>query len=867
MLKSLAEKIPKKIQDAIEVLKSKERYLFEKEAKSILRSILKLQLTISEMEKILDRRWGTIKNILSFHRISISRKFHQRYSDDSLRVVVDCYRRSRAFVHVRDNEKLDKIKEEMINAVKSLQAKIDDEKPVTLDAIRGLARGITYADLERIGRQDVKLPLKWGKSIKEIDSSLSLILEKRSYKDPEVLEMSWEAWSKPGARVACLSGIANSNDGFRAGLIRLAAEIIAAEGAHYIEVNAHIFDEEGIKKRIKEETSGLKAETRKVVTEHILKEVMKSFAAFLPKIKKPRNPKKTKSAEAEFIRWYLSPSIIFDGKYGEKIIQLLQMERKDDIRQGKTGGDRSEVKEVDKIIWFLNPLKSRLASKYYSAKPEVDINEKRKQTSQFMPYMWGHGGFASNIHVPSGARPESYFTIPALRRLEESRAIENQIGLIIVEFQDKENYSIKSWSLKDLVARERSFITGIATGADKIHRRIVEAIKIHGALTVGLLADKTGMEREDIERKIKFLTADEMSDRKTWPGLYYNESSQKYDFYLPWIQECLRYPSLPDHLVEDFLLFEGCPHFGYTTTDYENFIIERPKIILKNRIKIWSVLGDFIAGLHHDFMCSGEIFGQMNNTEQEQLAADFYATVIYKVFTERFNDWLKEKKSASLSAEQLISAVKESLILFLYIPGNHDLWQELDGNTPLTVFRYHLIANLTYHIGKMLADMKFPAIPLNLIVSEKIVGFQDYEAKFVLPSGLNLGMMHPQMGRTLTTSLRAQHAMEAMRMNGCHITGIANFHTAAVVHEWNAVLGQCVVVQAGTQVIYTRFERRKMKSGVDFGPILLKIQSHDKRIITTESAFFNKPFLKKPINKATNPDQLRRDLDVLTVNL
>jgi len=701
------------------------------------------------------------------------------------------------------------------------------------------------------------------------NESKPLILEQRSYKNPEILEMNWEAWSKPGARVGCISGIGHSNSGFRAGLIRIAAEICVAEGVHFIEINGHIFDEKGIKDRIKEETFGLKAEVKENIIEHILKENMRSFAAFLPKIKKPHDPKKTKSAEAEFIRWYLSPSIIFDGKYGEKIIQFLQIERKEDVRQNKTGGDRSEVKDVEKIIWFLNPLKSRLTSKYYSAKPETDINEKRKQTSQSMPDLWGHGGFASNIHIPFGARSEPYFTIPALRRLEESRAIENQIGLTIVEFQDKKNYSVKSWSLKDLVARERFYITGITFGANKIHKRIVEAIKIHGSLTIGLLADKTGIEREKIEKEIKFLTENKIFHHKSFPGLYYNEASQKYDFCLPWIQERLRYPSLPDKFVEDFLLFEGCPHFGYTTTDYENFIIERPKIILKNRIKHWIVLGDFIAGLHHSFMCSGEIFGQMNNTEQEQLAADFFATVICKVFKERFNQWLARKQSFRVAPlEEIISAVKSSLISLVYIPGNHDLWQEIEGNTPLIAFRYRLIVNLVHHLEKILRDLKFPVIPffIDSIVREKIIGFPDYEAKYTLPSGLILGMMHPQMGRAQTTSLRAQHAMEAMRMEGCQITGIANFHTAAVMHEWNAALGQCVVVQAGTQVIYTRFEKRKMKSGVDFGPIFLRIWSHNKRIVITESAYFNKPLLKYPIKKSTDPDELRRELGVLTVN-
>lgn len=172
MSKSLAEKVPKEIQDRIKDLQKQKRYLYQTKAKPVLKSILELGLSIQEMEEIFGRKWGTLKNVFSYHKIpTAENKPHRRYSDDSLRVVVDCYRRSRAFIYSRDAEELNKLKEEMFSAVKSLQTKIGDENRVTLYGIKSLVKGITYADLKRIGCEEIKLPLKWGKSVQEASFS------------------------------------------------------------------------------------------------------------------------------------------------------------------------------------------------------------------------------------------------------------------------------------------------------------------------------------------------------------------------------------------------------------------------------------------------------------------------------------------------------------------------------------------------------------------------------------------------------------------------------------------------------------------------------------------------------------------------
>ncbi|MBI5045828.1 MAG: hypothetical protein HZC14_02380 [Candidatus Niyogibacteria bacterium] len=684
------------------------------------------------------------------------------------------------------------------------------------------------------------------------------VLKKRKWDEPHIFQIKKADWDKPGTRVGCISGIAYSSQGFRAGLVEGAFELFRNKAAHFNVLNGHIVDEKALKVIMKEKTAGLKGEEKQMMIDHILEEAAKALAALIPKIEKPHD----KGEAAELVRLYIMTSPKLDGKLGDAVMRRLQDLRPDDIRLYNSGGDKLEVKgKVEQVLWFLNPKKSRLPSKIYSTACEKEIDDKRRQTTQQMPHLWVVGGFASAVHIPSGIRHEPYCSLPALRRLEEVEAAENQVGAVIIDISSAGEFSFESWSYKDLVAKEREFITGISTGADEAHKKIVAAIKNYGPLTLGMLVDKTGLKRGTIEKAMKLLVTDEMSDRTTWPGLHYNQASQRYDFHLPWIQEMIKYPCIDCvPLVEDRILFFGCMHAGYTTTDYQFLVEYFPEIMLKHDVRVLCGLGDFIAGLHHDFMCSGETFGQLNNTEQEQLAADILATIMFRVFEKRFAEKIG-KNATKISREELERVVGECLILFVYICGNHDLWQEKDGSTPLAIFRYRLIQNLTHHISKSLIDMRLPAISLHKILESKINSFPDYKASYVLPSGLRLGMMHPHMGRGQTTS----KAQVAMGLDGCQITGIANFHAAAVVREWWPGLGQQVVVQAGTEVLYTRFERRKMKSGVDFGPIFLRVLSHGQRIVATESAYFNEPLLKEAIKKSTDPDDLRKRLGILAI--
>ncbi|RLC35300.1 MAG: hypothetical protein DRZ76_00445 [Candidatus Nealsonbacteria bacterium] len=689
-----------------------------------------------------------------------------------------------------------------------------------------------------------------------------LTIEEKSFPAPEVWEVSAEAYKRPGVRIGLFSGANYKEDGFRAGLIRLGRDLTRQEGTHFDIWNAGLVSKKWIAKELKRRCEGIHRDLHPYIVENFLTEAAQELNSIIPKIKKPRQSKEN----GKYIRLYIMTSPTRDGPLGEEIARRLQKLRSEDIRCYRAGGDRLPVKQPgkgrNKLVWVINPHKSRLPSKYHSQVAEREIDDKRRQTTKKYPDLWVVGPFASNIHKPQGERKEPYVTMGVLRRLEEVLEAENQISVSIVEYTPQNDRFVRVWDLKDIVARELENITGIKAGAEEIHQKIVEVIKERRPVPIGIIADELKWDRKTLEKKIKFLVEEKKSPRKTWPGLYYNPSSQCYDFHLDWVQDRLSYPRIDIHdknFAEDRILFIGCPHVGYTTTDYEFIVKDIPEIILKHNIKTLPILGDIIAGLRYSYLHTGEVFGDLNNTDQEKLAAELFGTVIMKVFMARIKKRLAGRNAAELSQLEAKTIILESLLDFPYIPGNHDLWQESEGTAPLETFSDKLSGLLVKHLSAFLFKKSMPSVDIFEIISQKLIKMPDYDAIYRLPSGLNMEMYHPHTARADTTSLRAQKALEN---SNSQVVGVANFHTATVVHNWYSDRGQCVAVQIGTLVIYTRFEERKTKR-IDFGPVFLRVLSKNQRIIMTESAYFNKPRLKKPLSKWTNLDQLKKNLGIL----
>lgn len=690
--------------------------------------------------------------------------------------------------------------------------------------------------------------------------------QERSWPESEILEISQEAWQRPGARRGYASRWDYKGPGYRSGIILLDFQKFTEEGSHFNVLNGGLVSAAYIRKELRRRLKGIKPYLRERVIDHFLGESAKELASIIPKIKKPVSAW-TNQNKPEFVRLYIITSPVYDGPYserfestyGEEIARRLQALRPEDMRLYKEGGDRLQVKGVNQVDWAINPRKHRLPSEYYSAAAEREIKDKVGQSDQPFPDQWIVGTQASAIHKTDGEKDQPYITLPASCRLEATTVAENQEGLAIVESVNGERL-VRFWNFKDLIHRERIFITGIKEGATDLHRKIVDIIKNSGATTIGLLADELGVDRQIIEQEIKFLEEPKMLSRKTWPGLYYDSKSQKYDFHLDWLQERLRH-NLPKEYIEDRFLLFGCLHAGYTTTDYRHFVDKYPEVILRFKIKTLVGLGDFIAGLKHDMMHCGEIIGAMNITDQEKFAAELVGTVIIRVFKKLFEEALAKFSDRKPDKEELGAIIEESLLNLIYIIGNHDDWQLRQGTTPLEFFRSCLIKLLSKEIRNLVANNNLPEFNPDGLLEKKLAQLSDFKPVYELPSGLLFGARHPGMARADTTSLRAQKALDAL---GTQVVAIANFHVATVVHKWRPDLGQCVAAQAATEVIYTAFEGGKLKK-LDFGPIFLRILSHDKRIYMTESAYFNKPVLQQPIPKWTDVDQLKKSLNLLII--
>lgn len=696
------------------------------------------------------------------------------------------------------------------------------------------------------------------------------VLSKRHWNPPEIVSIQKEAWEKPGKRVAYFSLGAYRKSGWRRGLFKFAAEIATQEGCHFPVFAGGIISKEWFQSEVKRLSKDIPRKFIPAIIEHLKRETIEALNATIPMFQKP---------DGSTVRWYMMASLPYDGLEGESIIHRLQ-EVRSDIRRYKTGGEKIEIPQNKngerngiseheaRSIYHGVVLskRKRLSSKYMSARPESDIQDIEDQTSREpLPDLWVHATSATALYKPKGERDIPYITLPAIHKIEaeDKKIAENQIGLTIVEEMPDGDRLIHWWNFRDLILHERKFITGVKEGASELHKQIVELLKREGARHPGRIADELKIDRAVLNKEIQFLVEPSRLSRRTRPGLSYDPSSDRYDFNEGWIQEALRYelPKPGSEWKEDSFLFFGCMHAGYTTTDYEFVVKKFPEIILKYGIKVLVGIGDFIAGLRHNLMIKGQILN-MNNTEQEEFAAEILDTLIYKVFTKRFEDGMMRFGDRIPTPEELYQLIKSSLLTFLIKKGNHDTWQEQEGNTALVVFYYTLTSLLFHHISIFLAkkNLHFPFVH-ELIKKEMVLVSED-KPVYSLPSGINVGLIHPYMARAQTSSLRAESALKMFTEQKCQVVGVANFHTAFCLHKWQLTIGQRVVIQTGTEAIFTHFEKTLMKT-IDFGPLYLRTLSHNGRIYKTTVAAFSTPILKEAIPKDTNIRELKQKLGLL----
>lgn len=704
-------------------------------------------------------------------------------------------------------------------------------------------------------------------------------LETHKFPEPPALEISREAWEKPGVRVGGLSRIDWKDKGTRAGLVRLAFEkVFVSKGCHYNGLSGGLVSKKDISARIQKEKDALTPAQRRrysgMVVEHILDEFARELHSILPFVRKPQTPDQT--GQVEFIRLYIMTSRILDGDYGERVARRLQNIRPD-IRLYKQGGARTRLKgvgtteeerHIGQMLGWLNPKKSRLSGQYASTAVDADVREEEAATESY-PLAWITAGYGSSTSKPGGGekkRPRISLpvcSVPIPRREGDPAVALNQIGVRVIEVSPEGEMLIQTWSFRDLVKDERTYVTGIKDGATELHKKIVEAIAKdteRQGLHIGELSDRLEIPRDEIEQAIQFLIEPRALKRTTWPGLYKDSESGLFNFHLDWFQERLRYPWPydKDYLELKRLLF-GCLHAGYNTTDYEFVRHCFLEIIERFGIEVVELIGDITAGLKHHLIHRGQIIGNLNYTEQETLAAELLGTVFYEVFTRRFEKLVVGKGDQKIIQEELEELIKLALVLFLYIVGNHEAWQKELGYTPGVVFRAKLVALLNHHIGRFLVERGFFTVRLDEIIRSKIIELPEYNAVYSFPGGICTELLHPSMSRTKTASIRTEEAFDFSR---CQLVDIANFHTTFEQEKWDPELRQRVAAQAGAMTPLTYFEHGKLKR-VDFGPIYVGVRYRDGRIFMSEHQFFHKPILKEPINKDTDINQLKERLRLL----
>lgn len=705
------------------------------------------------------------------------------------------------------------------------------------------------------------------------------ILTPKKWPEPPVMEITQEAWDKPGKRVGAWSRPDWKSKGARAGIIYAIYERMVEDGNHYFVLNGGLANKKDVTKRVKEELEKhTKAQRRThfaAIKEFVLKEMALELNSIIPLVKKPSS--EAKDGKMEYVRNYIMTSLVIDGDDGERIAQIMQQLRPD-IRIYKQGGDFTRLKGVGvtkeekhrgQELGWLNPKRQRLPGDYASTTVDSDIRIAESAARRF-PSIWGHGGLGTSTSKPGGGEkkiprfgiPVSHIPMPI--RPGEPSIVLNQIGTRTIETSlDGQRRLIRTWNLRDLAEEERKFITGIKEGATELHRKIVnEIVENPDGLHEGELSDNLEVSREKIKEAISFLIEPKALKRTTWPGLYKDAESGRYNFHLDWLQERLRYPwPYEKDYFELRRLLMGCLHAGYTTTDYEFVRYRLPEIILERRIEYLEIIGDVIAGLKHNLIHRGEIIGNINYTEQGVFAGELVGNCVYDVFAVKFKSLFDAHKDKKFSPEELEKCVRSALITVIYIMGNHDDWQKDSGHSPAVVFRLSLVTLLIKHIGKFLHDLGYSLYNLDEIIAGNIVELPEYKTVYEFPGGICTELFHPGMARTKTTSIRAE---ETLGFSDCHLVDIANFHTFFEMEKWEPGLGDRVAGQAGAMVPFTQFERGKLKR-VDFGPMYIGLRHKNRKIFMIEHEFFNKPILKRPISKNTDINVLKDKLKLLRI--
>ncbi len=690
--------------------------------------------------------------------------------------------------------------------------------------------------------------------------------------------------SKDVCRIGLISRVDYPSNGFRKALLELAAEEFKREDVHFIILAGGLVYEKAVKdkqRRVKRDQrvvatliKGLesKASTPKRAQklqelydrrtalkeeedEHTAEKMASELAKLLPRF--------TNKA-GERLKIYIVPSKVYDGQIGEEAIRLLSHKREKDVRVYRTGGDKIPVKQANKVLQVLVPIRRPWHGDFFSTGVERQIKDHIKQTSRALPDVFIVGCMGASITKPQGESPRPYVAVPVLHNLSDTTVSENQVAVRVAEIRrDSRDPVVRTYSYKDHMSLERTYV-GSPAKPSALQRQLVELIKIEGRVSPGILAGLANADRTKVEHELHALVRSPGEPPlKTWPGLEYDGESRRFDFSLPWLQRYLRYPSTSGkRLAEDGMVVYGCLHAGSFGTDYRYFIEAVPEVVLKTGARILAGCGDFTEGLKHNLALRGEVVGGINCTDQEILAGNMLAKVNIEVFKVRFEqgyiDLLASLKGAAPSKAQLESLVLDALLVNPLIPGNHDLWACDLGYSPMQVMIMTMVRRITDAVEAVLASKKLCLQGLSALVERNVTILPG--GRMELPSGLKMSMLHPHMARAKTTSIRPQEMLDK-EFESQVVLG-ANFHVGEHLEVWGGDLGQRVCLQVGTLKHSSDFENNKLKI-VDQGFAYLKVLSEDQRVVRTEGTFYSNESSKaKLIKRGQIFDDLLKSLNL-----
>ncbi|MDP3725758.1 MAG: hypothetical protein Q8R36_01000, partial [bacterium] len=465
-----------------------------------------------------------------------------------------------------------------------------------------------------------------------------------------------------------------------------------------------------------------------------------------------------------------------------------------------------------------------------------------------------------SFHKPAGGEsPLHIIALPGLSRIEENRASENQIGVTLLRLTKDGNLFVKSHNLNDLVVRERETIN-ISPQYNKLEKKVLGEFRHKTWWTVGLLAEKLGMARDDVARTLNSIT----QKTRLNPPLQYDEFSQRFYIPRPWIQQNLTYPyPWPEkQFTEERFISFGCLHALCRHTAHRFMLDEVPQLMLKYDIRHLIGGGDFIEGRAHGLPENGELLFGASYDQQEKFAAWLTATAMLKPFKIRFVKAIQNADKKLFTNEvAVLNFVKLTLPDFWYISGNHDEWTEKAAFAALTVFRYELLNLLRHGVVETLRDsgLVVPSL-LEEFLEANAVRMNPLDAK-MHPSGLSLSLNHLHMARAQTKTLRSQALLGATEAD---VNIHANFHTALSMSRFDPTMGQRVIQQIGTLKIRSGFEDRKGKK-VDFGVGYLRVglvRRGDKNMILMhEVAFFGDPSKYQSIDNKEFIDDFKKEIE------